>query len=136
MTLQTPLRKGLHPEGAPRDPWSCANRKDPMDTDGQVPKADRGVDHQSTPRQPAPDPEPGCRQQQPGHTLEVSRMRPPRQLGEVRTTPHTHVDWMNARRNQVSGPHVLGLTLGFSPSSPQGTIGIGSQEPELKQRLH
>ena len=49
MTLQTPLRKGLHPEGAPRDPWSCANRKDPMDTDGQVPKADRGVDHQSTP---------------------------------------------------------------------------------------
>ena len=49
MTLQTPLRKGLHPEGAPRDPWSCANRKDPMDTDGQVPKADRGVDHESTP---------------------------------------------------------------------------------------
>ena len=49
MTLQTPLRKGLHPEGAPRDPWSCANRKDPMDTDGQVPKADRDLDHESTP---------------------------------------------------------------------------------------
>ena len=92
MTLQTPLRKGLHPEGAPRDPRSCANRKDPMDTYGQVLKADRGVDHQSTPRQPAPDPEPGCRQQQPGHTQEVNRMRPSRQLGEVRTTPHTHVD--------------------------------------------
>jgi hypothetical protein len=49
MTLQTPLRKGLHPEGAPRDPWSCANRKDPMDTNGQVPKADRGVNHDTPP---------------------------------------------------------------------------------------
>ena len=49
MTLQTPLRKGLHPEGAPRDPWSCINRKDPMDASGQVPMADRDVNHDTSP---------------------------------------------------------------------------------------
>ena len=39
----------LHHGEHPRDPWSCINRKDPMDASGQVPMADRDVNHDTSP---------------------------------------------------------------------------------------
>ena len=117
MTLQTPLRKGLHPEGAPRDPWSRANRKDPMDTNGQVPKADRGVNHDTPPKAST------CsRNQDAGKCSLVSqvdnRMRPSRQLGEVRSIAPTHaLSVSGCRRRQALEHSAPGTASAVPPPS-------------------
>ena len=132
MTLQTPLRKGLHPEGAPRDPWSCANRKDPMDTNGQVPKADRGVNH-DTP----PEAGPCSRNQDAGKCSLVSsvvnRMRPSRQLGEVLGISPTHTLSVSDCRQRQALEHFVPGTA--SEVSPQPACRQAHQGLELKWEL-
>ena len=132
MTLQTPLRKGLHPEGAPRDPWSCANRKDPMDTNGQVPKADRGVNHDTPPKAST------CsRYQDAGKCSLVSsvdnRMRPSRQLGEVLGMTPTHTLSVSDCRHRQALEHFVPGTVSrvfLQPACRQAHQGL-----ELKWEL-
>ena len=133
MTLQTPLRKGLHPEGAPRDPWSRINRKDPMDTDGQVPKADRGVNHDTPPKAGT-----RSRNQVAGRcnlvTQVDNRMRPSRQLGEVRGISPTHA--LSVFHMPGPGLIVPGTGSAVSPPTPgQWQSTKAQQEPWTQARV-
>ena len=75
-----------------------------------------GVGTISHPRQPAPDPEPGCRHQQPGHTRGGTECDLPDNWGRSGLQPPRTHALDSSRRKQVPGPHVLGMTLEALPT--------------------
>ena len=104
-----------------------------MDTNGQVPKADRGVNHDTPPKAST------CsRYQDAGKCSLVSsvdnRMRPSRQLRKVGTTTHTHAmnDYQTWADLRTPGPENCLWSLTPLPKEARC---IGSQEPDHKQGL-
>ena len=69
----------------------------------------------SHPRQPAPDPKPGCRHQQPGHSRGGTECDLPDNWGRSGLQPPRTHALDSSRRKQVPGPHVLGMTLEALP---------------------
>ena len=74
-----------------------------------------GVGTISHPRQPAPDPKPGCRHQQPGHSRGGTECDLPDNWGRSGLQPPRTHALDSSRRKQVPGPHVLGMTLEALP---------------------
>ena len=125
--LTLPFPSTARPPPLPRDPWSCANRKDPMDTNGQVPKADRGVNHDTPPKAST-----YSRNQDAGKCSLVSsvdnRMRPSRQLGEVLGMTPTHTLSVSDCRHRQALEHFVPGTVSrvfLQPACRQAHQGLG-----------